>query len=471
MTGGLLDKGIAIIIMLFILSMISERFVNWIKLQFGKRGSALPGFSTRNEDLTVRNPDCDLEKRREQKILGLNIVIGFIIAIASHADLFQIVQQDSPYATLGWPSLAGLGTGDALLKVVSAIPGCLLTGFFISLGSKFWHDLLDLLLYTKNLKQKLSSPETYEVESVDELDEYLKFTESDMVNMAIDQNESVLKHKFPNIHFINNSVTILKGKRTHVVRIYVQDTNTAGMPQSIPVRLTGSNKIYNVPVDTVTGSTLGKAAMALDGTLADDNSPDYLGSGCCLARRDTDVFVVTACHVMTQGSLEDPLTKTGNDDVQYNGNVVGQWTYGSMDNEGDFALVKLSDPENFADSVQAEQFGNRFRTIDMTKDYLQPVKVRGNVNSNGTGYIIDVVAKKTGIEYNNGKILIFDTVILVGNQPNKDICGPACAQGDSGGVVFDGQNQLIGVIAGLTPRFSIILPIDKKANDLNLKII
>lgn len=471
MTGGLLDKGIAIVIMLFILSMISERFVNWIKLQFGKKGSALPGFSKKGEDLTVKSIDPELEKRREGKILGLNIVVGFITALTSHADLFQILQAPSPYTALGWPSLSGLSAGDGAWKIVSTIPGCLLTGFFISLGSKFWHDLLDLLLFTKNLKQKLAEPETFEVDSVDQLDEWLKFTESDLVNMAIDQNESVLKQKFPNIHFLNNSVTFLNGKRAHVLRIYTLDTNTTGMPDKIPVRMPGSNAVFNVPVEYVTGSSLGKAAMPMDGALADDNSPDFKGSGCCLARRNNDLFVVTACHVMTQGELQNPLANTGNDDVQYNGSVVGQWTYGSMDHDGDFALVKVADPDSFIDTAQAEQFGNKFRTVDLTRDYLKKVHVRGNINPNGTGYIIDVVPKKTGIEYNHGRILLFDTVILVGNQPNKDTCGPASEHGDSGGVVYDEQNQLIGIIAGVSSRFSIILPFDKKAKNLNLQIV
>ncbi len=469
MTGALLDKGIAIIIMLFILSMISERFVNWIKLRFGRKGSSLLGFSLDEEDLTVKNPDPDAEKLREQKILGLNIVIGFLIAIAAHADLFLILRSDSPYTALGWPSFAGL-SWDSLLKIPSVLLGCLLTGFFISLGSKFWHDLLDLLLYTKNMKQKLSEPETYEVDNVDQLDEYLKLTESDMVNMAIDQNEGFLKKKFPNIHFLNNSVTILNGKKTNVARIYTYTDDTTGIPAKIPVKLSG-NKIYNVPVECVTGSSLGKAAMPLDGGMADDNSPGYVGSGCCLASRGNDMFVVTSCHVMTQGALLDPLENTGNDDVQYNGAVIGQWTYGSMDNDCDIALVKLSDPDSFTSDVQAERFADKFRPIDLKKDYLQKVNVRGNITPQGSGYIIDVVSKKTGIEYSYGKILIFDTVILIGNQPNKDTCGPACELGDSGGVIYDSQNQLIGIIAGITARFSIVLPIDKKTKALNLNII
>ena len=86
----MLDKAIAIAIMLFILSMISERLVTWIKLYFGQLGKALWLFSDESEDLTIASANQLDEKKKERKILGLNIVVGILIAFLSHADLFSI---------------------------------------------------------------------------------------------------------------------------------------------------------------------------------------------------------------------------------------------------------------------------------------------------------------------------------------------------------------------------------------------
>jgi hypothetical protein len=465
----MLDKAIAIAIMLFLLSMIAERFVNWLKLQFGREGHWLMGFSRKNEDLTVKTTDPDQEKLREQRILGLNLVVCVLLALLSHADLFAILNAGAPYSTIGWTNDAARTSLTGFPLVLMMVLGCILTGFFISLGSKFWHDLLDLLLYTKNLKEKIADPQTYEVSSVDQLQEYLKYTEDDMVHLAIEQNESILKKKFPNIHFINSSVSLINGKKKNVARIYLFDDKTAGLPPQIPVRLP-TGKVYNVLTEFVTGSAMGKASMAMDGTVADALSPDFTGSACCIAADNQgNKFLITNCHVLTDGDLQDPLFNTGNDNVLYNGSKIGSWTFGSMDGKGDFAMVQLTDPDGFMNDNQVENFNNTFRDLT-TQDNLLKVNVRGNVTS-GAGFVIDVVQNKMGIEYNLGKTLTFDTAILLGNQPNKDTCTPASDAGDSGGVVFDDNNQLIGIITGKTPKFSIVIPIRQKATDLSLTII
>jgi len=49
----------------------------------------------------------------------------------------------------------------AYLTIIANIIGFVGVGLFLSLGSKFWHDLLDLLFTIKNTRQHLSEPSTY----------------------------------------------------------------------------------------------------------------------------------------------------------------------------------------------------------------------------------------------------------------------------------------------------------------------
>ena len=344
----MIEKAMAIAIILFIFSMIAERFVTWVKLYFGQGGRWLLFFSKKNEDLTKKRANPESEKDRERKILGLNIVLSILVACVAHADFFKMFNAEKPYEAIGWkgytlyslnPFLSWTHTG----HIISGIFGCVLTGLFISLGSKFWHDMLDLLFYTKNLKEKLSNAKTYTITSAEKLNEYLQFSEGDLVRLAIAQNELVLKTKFPNIHFLNDSIGIVNGERRPVMGIYLHDENTAGIPSRVPVKLpSGSN--YEVQTEIIPDAGVATISGGMDGSLAGASSPGYKGSGCCVVKDDQDKrYLLTNCHVLTEGNLESPLHDTGQLKVLYNEKNIGKWQFGSLDKRGDFALVLLND--------------------------------------------------------------------------------------------------------------------------------
>jgi hypothetical protein len=463
----MLDKGISVAIMLFILSMISERFVTWVKIYFGKAGRSLwILFNKQKCNLRKAAQTKEEEKSLEVQVLGLNIVLSIMIALAAHADLFNVFSMDDPYKALGW---SGVEIKD-IWNFLGIVSGCMLTGLFISLGSKFWHDLLDLLLYAKNLKAKLSDPQTYDADSIDQLTEYLSFTQSDLVKLAIEQNSSYLQTKFPNINFLNDSVTLTEGERKDVLCIYLRDNVSGGIPEKVPVKLP-SGKTINVATEVVTGVGYAKVSGGLDGPVANKNSPDYKGSGCCIAEDNNGTYLVTNGHVPCEGDFSNPLFNTGNSDILYGGKKIGDWYYGSMSTQGDFALVRLTDPDSFKESSNAEAFNGQLRDIDK-KDYFQPVTVRGQVTTDhGTGYIIEVTQKKIAIQYNYGQTIIFDEAILLGNSKDRKTCGPASDYGDSGGAVYDDQMRLIGIITGIIDnRFTVVIPLRTLVKNLSLKI-
>jgi hypothetical protein len=78
------------------------------------------------------------------------------------ADFFEILSRlDAPCETLGWARMqAGeLVRSSAVSSVgrfIYAVTGCLLTGCAMGFGSKFWHDVLGVLLDTrKKIKQSV----------------------------------------------------------------------------------------------------------------------------------------------------------------------------------------------------------------------------------------------------------------------------------------------------------------------------
>lgn len=220
-------------IVMMMLSFISERAANFLKLYFqGKKITILypsrPFFrSVRIELLSYEQPTESGEKEREVRVLIINIIIGILVASLANANFFQIVKDISSPAgpqqlNLGWRNIKGynvlpliggllymalfLWSCSLLLfnrlletkrankngelskvaipficwgvitlilmasgfwgngigaKIVLHTLGYVIIGFFLSLGSKFWHDLLDILYQFKNTKEVLSDQRTY----------------------------------------------------------------------------------------------------------------------------------------------------------------------------------------------------------------------------------------------------------------------------------------------------------------------
>jgi len=132
---------VSLVVILLPLSFISERLANLLKLVL-----PLSWFG----NLTAREKDPAKEKKRELKILSISLAAGLAVSFAVKADLFSILHE----GTIGW------NNGP---KGWHWILGCLASGLFLSWGSKFWHDLMDLLLEIKNGRKAKS--ETRETES------------------------------------------------------------------------------------------------------------------------------------------------------------------------------------------------------------------------------------------------------------------------------------------------------------------
>jgi hypothetical protein len=135
-----------LLVLLTILSVAAERGTNLVKL--GRPG--------------LRNAESDeqKEKEREMKLTWVSVLAGFVVAVAVKADLFEIlVHLDAPWDTLGWVQMHGSNWSASaatagFLTAAYAIGGCIFTGVALGFGSKFWHDMLDIVF---NARQKLKN--------------------------------------------------------------------------------------------------------------------------------------------------------------------------------------------------------------------------------------------------------------------------------------------------------------------------
>ncbi|WP_300665509.1 hypothetical protein [Fluviicola sp.] len=150
-----LEKLITLATALFTLSLVSERVINWFKLYFGQKGKQLLFFSSKEEDISKQSDDPVVNADRERKIVGLNITLCIIVALLMNANVFDLLSLKDPTEHFGWKDIVWKsGTSPLIVTILYSFIGCVLTGFCMSVGSKFWHDTLDMLLYAKNMRKK-----------------------------------------------------------------------------------------------------------------------------------------------------------------------------------------------------------------------------------------------------------------------------------------------------------------------------
>lgn len=243
---------ISFAIIMMLLSLVSERLANFIKLYFQGKKLYIP-FVFKEDGkwyyflevelkvLAYKQPTEMAEKEREYRVMIINILVGILIATLADGNFFNIIRDISKEPqnhTKTFSSLKGilydgfstklvlgtaymffflwsvslvlfsrlqefknfsykvkymkplvlwffltiilfvlswlLGEKDILSIGIKSIVintiGYTITGLFLSLGSKFWHDLLDILFKFKNTQQVLSDPKTYkDYDSADKL--------------------------------------------------------------------------------------------------------------------------------------------------------------------------------------------------------------------------------------------------------------------------------------------------------------
>ncbi|MCQ4142269.1 hypothetical protein [Chryseobacterium sp. EO14] len=244
---------ISFAIIMMMLSLVSERVANFIKLYFQGKELYIPFLykedgkwhyflKVRLEILAYKQPTEMAEKEREYRVMIINVLTGIIIATLADANFFEIVKSISlntdisikgilihsfssklfigglyilfflwsislilfsrlqefkdgiqkrkyknPFIvwiclTLIMLLISNIPIYKDLADIVKNTLGYIITGVFLSLGSKFWHDLLDILFKFKNTQQVLSDPKTYK--DFDSADKLITLVETSQYEIA-----------------------------------------------------------------------------------------------------------------------------------------------------------------------------------------------------------------------------------------------------------------------------------------------
>lgn len=488
------DRLITVTIVLFVLSMVCERVANFLKLGL----SDILLF----KNLRRSEPNLECEKQRELGILRLNIACGFAVAVCFGAD-FNFILGHAGDATVAADTANQTHNSIALLgnylwqpvkssdlvenTLLSRWMGTLLVAFFISFGSKFWHDLVDLLLETKNLRGKLADQATYQVDNVKQLDEFLQLNEGDMVETVFRQRGDELRQLL-GVRSVGLSNMEQNGRQVPCITIVFNPGADTSVVGPLYYDLGGGRK----KLIAVSKLVRGTAAIAQASPLSPGNrignrdtialGADYreaFGSLGFWVYRQTDTgrqkpLLLTCYHVLRYG--QDPgmhqwahflLGVPPHTDVRlYDADhPVAQLVEGLRTAELDVALAMPLPGMTFD-----EKFGNRNWQVKGSRwpnsgdPNMTRVRMLGGVSGEQWG-VVRERDMDVPINYHDGERLFKLTGLIT---VSSDQGQPISRAGDSGSLLTDENGYALGLVVAADTTHTYAIPVQRIFNSLHL---
>ena len=498
---------IIIVIHLFILSLINEKFTNFLKLNLqslyeSKRDfwilkiflwkqswrDSFKNFLERNlKNLREHETEKNKEKLRERGVINLTIFCGIVTATFSGADLFLLLNNagnDDAILLLSWTNflekLIWKEPLNNLLLVGKAIFnhgfGFIFSGLFLSLGSKFWHDLLDILFEAKRLRSKINDKRTFETESADEVQEFALTFNSKLRKLAIGQNQLSLND--PDILYITHSDRIIDGRLMNCIAVFVKHNSKAKIPNKLKVRLEKSGFETFVPVikfevDDIPKVTFGEGRLRKVGSFAG-------GSSCCvLTNNDGQYYLLSCSHVFSGGRLVENLKEWDEDKnirVEERNKFIGTVKVAFIDSFFDVSLIDITEKIEDYDADIKPTAVSQVADISLKmKMFFQASHSNSLDDTNDIGFVSTILSETQMIpvQYRDGNIIDFGGLIEISSTIN--VISPApTEEGDSGGLVYDENNKAVAMLIASTDTHSYAIPIRKiieKFKDKNISLL
>lgn len=453
-----MDSMIALAGILFILSMINERIANFIKLQFSDKKIIGIPLGNLKEKKELEGEEDD----RARRIILLNIIVGTIVSLLLRADLINIIAHiDQPSAGIGWANFE-----DNLFNWLSLLPGCILTGCFLSLGSKFWHDLLDLLLYTKDLKGQLLQTNA----------------KPNALNEAALLNLEVAADQFKQDTIqIENVTTVALNSESNIPFMEVYTGKDFKPTSLIPPKLfylDQQNKQRSIEVKIIPDfdPTTHSELWPSDSILNAQPYPNNRGSigGKVYDQTTNEPYFISCYHVVKSPSHNWTFTANGNELVNTHetNSHCGELVKAIRDNEIDAAIMKAKNGFVIKDGINGIGAATAVRDLSADDKRLK-TKVRiysGMSQELKVGYVSDlnVPADIRYFKDDHSNEMVYHRMNKLIFIKSID-ASPFSQGGDSGSFVIDEYNYIIGMIVGGRGTRSFVVPINPILNKLHIK--
>lgn len=445
-------------LVLFILSLITEKVANFVKL-----------CSTR---LAIPQNSLLFETSRARAIQKRTILIGILIAVLCKANLFNIfnptsplfwVRNDLPFFTkeawdwnekFEWTGFIGV------------IFGSILTGLFLSFGSKFFHDLLDLLLEAKNLKRKLAERANWSFDTISEIDNYILTNDSAEAKAKI--REQLSQYEGIEYYWIDYAQKL--------IFVGANDQERVAKQIDIPGSLNMATFKIVFQKDKVKPI---KALASIKPTLQIANSNPYkktLNGTCGLmvqANDSEEKFILTCYHAVWNDSMrwsgfaQVPECKIHS---PLNGSVIGQLYIGIKNYKLDIALIRPAKGVTLSNQMPLNKVPKTVRTLT-ENDVKNGTRLCIISRKSPAKYLYGICANincTANITYPDGEKRDLHKLYQIESLQNESFS----VEGDSGSLIMDEFDYAVGIlVAGDEVTTSFAMPIESILSSYNLKLL
>ena len=471
-----MEKILQLVTVLFILSLIFERICEFLKTYLACKKLG-PWFIV-GDTITKHDLDSKAEKRREYRILKMNLVLGFITAFLAHASFFDLLKNiETPGKVIGWTNnlfndfqsqINGEIIFQAFKQAVQFIIGCLFTGAFISTGSKFWHDLLDTLFQIKNYKRLLADPDTYAIDNIKDLDNAVTTYGSEVVQSAYLKIKSELLAKGGVL-----ATAIKHDEEGYFISVTLEKDNNT-VTDFFEYKL-DNGQIKNIRIKkSITSEKIVPHSINLSDKIYNTKSEKNWGTIGCLVKRKKEkgTYVLTCYHNVVEPGSDFKFNKSQDNNASLMSNddsVEAKVVDARRDYEIDAALISLndSDVKNIINKIPGVGSIKGIRDDITTNNIPDNIKVfmHGAADSEIRRGYIDGLHADVSISYPTGKHELLNLISISNN-------GKAISEGgDSGACILDFDNNVIGILVGGSSETSYAIPINSILNKMSLELI
>jgi len=439
-------------IALLVLSQISERIGNFLKLN-------LPHQYFGNLDVKEKNKVK--EKIRERKIMAVSLVAGLITTSLFFGAYVNPAQDDSTQP----PWVCYLYD-----KYCFTIP---LMAFFLSFGSKFWHDLLDILFLYKNAQRVIRTGEGIYASSADEVGAMLAMSSVQIARKALADKKQWLMS-------IPGVVAVGIGSITDdepTIRVYHQDQSEAAskVPSELPWE-DNMGIIRTIRIEKNVSGLVMAQSISVGGKIALQAKPSRNGTvGFVFHEKynSDNIFISTCYHVLRPDDQQWGIyTKYPPDTVCHpkdssDCGAKTQLRRGGRTDSLDLALAKL---------------GN---IADLNLDSLPKVSVSGKINQDYADVRVKILTKdglkygfiqdwetKVEVHYNDGTKQTFTDFFSIRHEEkfvSVNSLSAVTKPGDSGAAVFF-TDQALGMVVGASDKLTYAMKVTQIENNYGITI-
>jgi|GEM_PF-7007276 len=483
-----MEKIIPLVTVLFVLSMICERIAEFLKHFLS--GKKILGYYIVGNTSTKYPEGSKEEQRRFYRILKINLVCGFITALLCHASLFTLLKNlDNP--AFGWPEKK-ISIEFSLGYFIDHFPfllGCFLTGAFISMGSKFWHDLLDILMAVKDAKNTVTR--------MNQEDRFERLTEPEkfqLLDAAINENSDDWRNSFKGYRGVSignkyvgpeNVSTNRLSLRFNVEEKVEMNADSKGivpefifyhgykLPTDVVPAGTAEANVDTIPENEMPrplGSSVARDSTGDTGTLGVkaevkiNGQKKLCGVSCYhvlfpeeLYKRNFEIFSGSDGNISGNTAIYSPGEKRSA--VRNN---IGSIEAGKFNPYVDIGLFETKDSDLSAAVFGFGKIKDVYVPALSDQDSLK-VKFFGRTSLEQKGTLVSIKCKQD--------ILYFGQTArpLVHELKNLIQIRIKSGKGDSGAAVLTTDNKLIGILAASDAQFAYVIPVESINANFSIK--